>query len=132
MFWELPESLYRKIPILVNIDPITEGRLFVGKILHRSALTFSNSTSSGKFNTAKAYNTSAHCLTSNLSGDRPILNANERIRVTERFFLAPRADNTFRLVINYFLVYTYMIKEIINNIMLINYFDHLWQTNWGY
>lgn len=91
----LPESRYRKIPKLVNIDPTTEDLSFEDNVKRKSAQTFSRSTSSGKFSTAKAYSTSAHCLISNLSEHLPILNANDRIKVAERFFLAPRVDNTF-------------------------------------
>jgi hypothetical protein len=83
------------MPMLVNIDPITENRSLVDSVLRKSAPTFSSRTSSGKFNTAKAYNISAHCLISNFSELLPILNANDLINVVERFFLAPSVDNTF-------------------------------------
>lgn len=94
----LPRSRYRKIPRLVNIDPITEGLSFEDNVLRKSAQTFSRSTSSGKLRTAKAYRISAHCLISNLSEHLPILNANDRIKVAERFFLTPRVDNTFQFI----------------------------------
>lgn len=84
------------MPMLVSIDPITECLSFVDKVLPKSAATFSKSTSSGKLSTAKAYNTSAHCLISILSEHLPMLNANDRIKVIERFFLAPRVDNTLK------------------------------------
>lgn len=83
------------MPMLVNTDPMTEDRSFVDSVLRKSAPTFSRSTSSGKFSTAKAYNISAHCLISNFSEHLPMLNANDLINVVERFFLAPRVDNTF-------------------------------------
>lgn len=95
MLYKLPGSRNRKIPMLVNIDPITECRSFVNKTLRKSVPTFSRSTSSGKFNTAKEYNTSAHCLISNFSEHLPILNAKDRIKVVDRFFLALRVDNTY-------------------------------------